>query len=219
MEISPYLLAKMLFVAFFFGIQVGVIFDVGRLLRVIFWGEVKNKKIKGLHIVKMPFSKRKISGVNGKTQAFLKYGFIFLYDFFWMLYSFIALMKINYSYNDGGMRFFTVAGVITGFAVYYFTFSRVVIFLGELVSCAVRYTFFAIFDAVSLPFLKIYNNLVKKIKKSYEKFRIYIEKKSKKVYNVCEIVCENTSIEDNRKRVKISIKKNQEKGYAEDEKK
>ena len=219
MEISPSLLAKMLFVSFLFGIQSGIIFDIGRVLRALFFGEAKVKRLVGLYAAKLPISKRNLSRPIGKLQGFFKYTFIFLYDFFWMLYSFIALMKINYSYNDGGIRFFTVAGILLGFVIYYFTLSRALIFLGELASFAVRYTFFAIFDVVSLPFLKIYNNLVKKIKKSYEKFRIRIEKKQKKVYNVCEIVCKNTSCKDDRKRVRISVQKNQRKECAEDEKK
>ena len=107
-------------------------------------------------------------------------------------------MKINYSYNDGGIRFFTVAGILLGFVIYYFTLSRALIFLGELASFAVRYTFFAIFDVVSLPFLKIYNNLVKKIKKSYEKFRIRIEKKQKKkVFNQTNPIINNYCFHNN----------------------
>ena len=82
-----------------------------------------------------------------------------------------------------------------------------------------KYTFFVILDALSFPFLKIYNNLVKKIKKSFGNIRLYLEKKSKKVYNVSEEVCADADNINKCAHIKISIRKNQKKGRAEDEKK
>ena len=67
--------------------------------------------------------------------------------------------------------------------------------------------------------MKIYNKLVKKIRKRLGNIRLSLEKKSKKVYNVSEEVCINTSDENKRASIKISIRKNQEKGRAVNEKK
>ena len=144
---------------------------------------------------------------------------MFFCDFLWTVYCFYGIAVINYSYNDGGIRWFTVFGFVVGFAVYYFTVSRLIIFLLELLGFGIKYTFFVIIDAVSLPFLKIYNKLVKKIKKRLGNIRLSLEKKSKKVYNVSEEVCINTSDENKRASIKISIRKNQEKGRAVNEKK
>lgn len=188
MEISPIVMAKMLFVAFLFGIQSGVFFDSGRVLKALFFGEVKSKRVQKLYGVKLPFSKRIFKKKEKKVTRILKNILIFFCDFFWVIYSCFSLMKINYAYNDGGIRFFTVIAMIVGFFAYYFTVSRVVIFLMEVLTFAIKYAFFVIFDAVSLPFLKIYNNLVKKSKKICEKMRLRIEKKNKKVYNVAGVV-------------------------------
>ena len=207
MEISPLILAKMLFVAFLLGIQIGVIFDLGRAVRALIFGDVRGEKMKRLYSLRLPFPQKKILKNDSKINCFFRNLFIFLFDFLWVIYSFTALIKVNYSYNNGGIRFFTVAAMLIGFFSYYFTLSHIVIFLTELVFFLPRYTFFAIFDAVSLPFFKIYNNLVKKIKKCYEKLRLRIEKKNKKVYNVCEIVYKNASDDCKRKKVKISIRK------------
>ena len=219
MEISPIVMAKMLLVAFLFGIQSGVLFDAGRVLRAFFFGDVKSEKVKKLYGAKLPFSKRQLKSKEKKATRFLKNILIFICDFLWVIYTCFCLIKINYAYNDGGIRFFTVIGMSAGFFAYYFTISRAIIFLMEMISFAIRYTFFAIFDAVSVPFLKLYNNLVKKSKKIREKMRLRLEKRNKKVYNVCEVVCDNALDENKRRIVKISVRKNKGKGCAANEEK
>ena len=72
MEISPSLLAKMLFVSFLFGIQSGIIFDIGRVLRALFFGEAKSKRLVGLYAAKLPISKRSLSRPIGQLQGFFK---------------------------------------------------------------------------------------------------------------------------------------------------
>lgn len=218
MEISPLLLAKMLFVSFLFGIQAGIIFDACKALRGLFCCEFKCQKMQMLSSVNLPFSKRplfKKAKAEKKRTRFLKYAFLFFCDFLWVVYCFVCLMIINYSYNDGGIRFFTVFGLIVGFFAYYFTLSRLIIFVFEFFSFGLKYTFFVIIDAVSFPFLKIYNNLMKKIKKRWENIRLHIEKKFKKVYNVSEEVYKN----DKKTSIKISFRKNQKEGSAENENK
>lgn len=217
MEISPILLAEMLFVAFLFGIQSGIVFDIGRTLRALFLGEIKSKKIQKLRNVKLPISKRDAEGKKRKGLEIFKFIIIFFCDFLWIIYSFSGLMKINYSYNNGGIRIFTVFGLLVGFALYYFTFSRLVIFFVELLSFFMRFVFLALFDIIFFPFFKIYNNLVKKLKKSCEKIRFRIEKKRKKVYNVSEVVCENVNNKSTSAKVKISVRKDQKKGCGKNE--
>ena len=63
------------------------------------------------------------------------------------------------------------------------------------------------------------NNLVKKSKKICEKMRLRIEKKNKKVYNVCEVVYENAEVKNQRNIIKIYVRKNKEKGCAHNEEK
>ena len=219
MEISLFLLTKMLFVAFLFGIQSGIIFDALKAIRGICFGDIKSQKVKKLYGVKLPFSKRIFCAEAKKRTRVCKNIFMFFCDFLWVIYSSLGIIVINYSYNDGGIRFFTVFSFIIGFTVYYFTASRVIIFLLELASFGFKYTFFVILDALSFPFLKIYNNLVKKIKKRFGNIRLCLEKKSKKVYNVSEEVCADADNINKCAHIKISIRKNQRKGRAEDEKK
>ena len=218
MEIFPFVLAKMLFVAFLFGIQSGIVFDFGRAMRGLLFGEVKSKKIKKAYSAKLPFSKRKIREHVKKSDRIFKNVVIFFCDFLWIVYSFFGLVKINYSYNEGGIRFFTILAMIIGFTVYYFSISHLAVFLLEVVSFVIRYIFLSVFDMLSIPFLKLYNILVKKIKKRCENIRLRIEKKKKKVYNVSEEVCENVCEDNKRITVKITIRKNQKKGRIKNEK-
>ena len=206
MEISPILMAKMLLIAILFGAQSGIIFDAGRGLRALLFGEVKSPRLKRLYGVKNKFSGRSLCESGKRSALIFKYIIIFLCDFLWALYSFFGLVMINYSYNDGGIRAFTALGVLAGFFAYYFTLSRVVRFLIEFLCFLIRFVFFAVFDTVRMPFLKIYNNFEKNIKKSFENIRFHIEKKRKKVYNVSELLYENEGVKNKASIVKISVK-------------
>jgi len=219
MEISPILLTKMLIVAFLFGIQSGIFFDFGRSLRLCLFGDIKSQKNKKIRNLKLPFSKRELYKKQNKITQIFENIFVFICDFLWVVYSFLGLMKINYSYNDGGIRAFTFFSLILGFILYYFTVSKLVIFIMELLSISLRFVIFSFFDAISIPFLKIYNNLVKKLKKRCEKMRLDIEKKRKKVYNVSELVCENITKENKRNKIKVSVLKNQKKEHGKNEEK
>lgn len=219
MEISPLLLAKMLLVSFLFGFQTGAFFDIGRALGGLFGGEVKSERVKKLYGVKLLFSKKSFPQTGKKISAFLRDAYIFIFDVLLVIFAVWGVVKINYSYNDGGIRFFTVAGVVAGFVCYYFTVSRLALFLAEVAVFALKYTVFSVFCAIFSPFSKIYNNLVKKIKKSLGKFRFRLEKKSKKVYNVCEILCENSDVDGAGSKVKVTVRKKSGKENGRNEEK
>ena len=205
MEISPILLAKMLLISFFFSFQAGVIFDVGRALKTCFSSRPKSAKIASFYNVKLPFSKRTLN-VNSKRKRnrFFENTTLFFSDFFFVFYSGFGLMKINFSYNDGDFRWLTAVAFAVGFALYYFFVSKLVLPLFEVAVFAVKYPVCVICGTVSKVFLILYNNLVKKIKKTCGKFHLRIEKNNKMVYNVYELLCESEDI--GKKRVKIKVR-------------
>ena len=219
MEISPILLAKMLFVCFAFGIQMGILFDIGRALRGLFSNEVKSKRVRGFYQKDLLFTKREFPKMEKRICKFFKNTHIFLFDIIFVVFAVWGLIKINYSYNDGGMRAFTIVGLVAGFFCYYFTLSRLVVFLLESLVFALKYLVFSVFVAIFSPFSKIYNKLVKKFKKSLGKFRFRLEKKSKKVYNVCEILCKNSDSQGTNAKVKIKVCKKSGKESGQNEEK
>lgn len=220
MEIFPIVLLKMLLLAFLFSMQAGAIFDAGRAICRSFCCNPKSKSVSKLYNAKVPLNKEKICMLGKrKRNRFFENAVTFFFDAFFVFYSGYGLIKINYAYNDGDFRFFTVLAFCVGFLIYYFTFSKIVLFLLDLLSFVIKYIFLVFFSFLSKPFLIIYNNLVKKTKKIYEKFRIRIEKKRKKVYNICEIVCDNETV--CKKCVKIRLKtreKETRKGVGNEEK-
>ena len=73
MEISPILMAKMMFFAFAFGICSGIVFDALRALRMLFSNRPRSGRLYRLCDAKLPFSKRKIY-FHQKYR--FKYGFV-----------------------------------------------------------------------------------------------------------------------------------------------
>ncbi len=204
MEISPIILAKMLWIAFLFSFQAGLIFDVGRAVRSYFSCLPKSKKIVSLYSVKVPFSSGILNKNSGKKRnRILENIILFFSDFFFVFYSGFGLAKINFSYNDGDFRFLTLVAFAIGFLLYYFTVSRLILLLLEIFVFVIKYPIGVICALTGKPFLKLYNILVKKIKKMFGKFYRRIEKKNKVVYNVYELLCESESI--GKKRIKIKV--------------
>lgn len=204
MEISPIILAKMLLISFFFSVQAGVIFDVGRATRSYFSCAPKNKKIALFYGLKIPFSRRILNQNSGrKVNRVFENTVIFLSDVFFVFYSGFGLAKINFSYNDGDFRFLTLIAFGVGFLLYYFTFSKIILLAFEFLVFLLKGLVGVVCAIIGKPFLILYNNLVKKIKKIYGKLRLRLEKKRKMVYNVYELVCESENI--GKKRVKIKV--------------
>ena len=123
MEISPILLARLLLYSFLLGIGVGAFYDVNRILRV-FLGAMDVKTLKQKPIVlKIPFTNKYISSADRKTAGgFLKHTAVFLSDLFTVFTATVGLLVLNYGYNSGRFRFFTVIGALIGFLLYYYTF-------------------------------------------------------------------------------------------------
>ena len=218
MEISPLIFVKMLCVAFLFSLQIGIAFDFGRALCSCFSFKPKSKKIKALYSLKALFSDKPLSCDSAKKlNRFFENAIVIFFDLFLVIYSGIGLVNINFSYNDGVFRFFTVFAFFTGVLIYYFTLSRIILFFLELLVFVIKYLIVTLFGILSKPFLIIYNNLVKKIKKKYEKFRLDIEKKHKVVYNVEEILCNDENVVKKSLKIRAKVHKAKKEGYGKNE--
>ena len=203
MEISPIAMAKMMLFAFVFGAISGCVFDALRAIRVLFSDAPRSRKLHRFCKIQLPFSKRFFCQSNRLKKIFLAIS-VFFCDAFFVIFSVCGIMLLNYFFNDGGLRGFTVLGAVLGFALYYFTLSKILLFLFEGLLFCLRYLIEAFFDLFYRPFLNIYNNFVKNIKKIHEKFRFRLEKNRKKVYNVCEILYDDASSSKGRVRIRAS---------------
>ena len=184
MEISPFLLALLLGWSFVWGVILGALNDANRIIRV-FCGEVYSKKHFGklydltLPIVKRPI-KRKESGLRKKGLSVL----IFFQDIIFFVIAGIGITVLNYEFNEGRFRFFTVFAVVLGFIIYYFTVGKIIMMLSEGIVFIIKATILIIFSAICRPFVIFGRFFAKKLKKIALFLHITIANMQKKLYNI-----------------------------------
>ena len=179
MEISQITLAIMLFYSFLFGIAVGVFYDLNRIVRVFFGVRYTKRAYGRLYGIRLPISKREI--VMGKSKGFLQSLVINLGDLLCVLVAAIGLILINYGYNSGRFRFFTVAALIVGFLLYRFGIGRLVILITEPVAFICKYVFLSICDLLLSPLRKFCILIYKFVKKISSLYIFTLENKIKKL--------------------------------------
>ena len=189
MEISPILLAKLLLYSFFWGIATGILYDACRILRVL-CGAMDVRMPKGKSIsLKIPTVNRYISSERGKeSRGFFKNVTIFFTDLASILAASVGLVVLNYGYNDGRFRFFTVIGALLGFLLYYFTLGKLTVGVLAPITFFIKYAFFSLFAILWSPFRFFAKIVIKNVRKTYFLCQIAIEKRRKKEYNIYEKV-------------------------------
>ena len=158
MEISMTALALEFLYSIILGVFLGVIYDVIRLLRVM-WGVHKKSEIETNEI---PNFIRRYIRLPKKKLAKKKNGMLFVAvgDILFFVFSACAFSIFTYYFNDGVIRGFALFGMTLGFFVYYFTVGRMVFFLSLqiviFVKRAVSYGFFLLLFPIFYIFEKIY---------------------------------------------------------------
>jgi len=189
MEISPILLARLLLYSFFLGIGTGALYDVGRILRVLCGAmDVRMPKDKSISL-KIPTTTRYMtSNSNRESKGFWKNATAFFADLFTVLAAGVGLIVLNYGYNQGRFRFFTVIGALVGFLLYYFTLGKLTVGVLAPIAFFVKYAFFTLFAILCSPFRFFAKIVIKNVRKIYFLFEIALEKRRKKEYNIYEKV-------------------------------
>lgn len=191
MEISQALLLLLLFYSFAFGIATAVFYDANRIIRVLCGVKYSKRAYDRLYGIKLPITKRAVK--MGESRGFIKSVVINIGDFLCVLLAAGGLIVLNYSYNNGRFRFFTVIGLCVGFLFYRLTVGRLVMAIAEPIAFICKYCILSIFIVLSRPITKIASFVIKNIKKIIYLCGFTIEKKRKKLYNIKEKVC---SLED-----------------------
>jgi hypothetical protein len=186
MEISQITLAIMLLYSFLFGIAVGILYDVNRVVRVLFGVRYSKKAYSRLYSLRLPISKKNV--LIGSSKGFWQSLVINLGDALCVLVATVGAILINYGYNSGRFRFFTVAALIVGFVIYRFSIGRILIFVTEPLAFICKYIFLSICDLLALPLRKITALICKFVKKISSLYIFTLENKNKKLYNIREEV-------------------------------
>ena len=99
------------------------------------------------------------------------------------------MIVLNYSYNSGEFRGFTVIGTLVGFLAYRFSVGRVTLLLLESSAMLIKYLILSFFAVFLRPFYVIGKNVIKKANKLIFLCTFTLEKRKEKLYNIREEVC------------------------------
>ena len=168
----------------FFGMAVGVLMDFHRLIRVFFGVRYSKKTFDRLYAKPLPFLHRplRVGRSNKIKQVFLNV-LIFIQDILLLVFSAIGVVLLNYYFNQGRFRIYTVLAVLLGFLLYYFTIGKLVMLCSEGVVFIFRAVVTVIFVIISRPivfFVDFFRKIAKKMSKNIQNA---LAKKRKRVYN------------------------------------
>ncbi|MBE6592375.1 MAG: hypothetical protein E7642_00090 [Ruminococcaceae bacterium] len=181
MEISQVILSLLLLYSFFFGAIVGMFYDGCRMLRVLAGKRYSKRGYKRIEAWRLPIIKRTLAP---KSESVWQSAVTFFGDILCVLFCTAGIIVLNYSYNSGRFRFFTVLGVLAGFFVYKYTLGRLVMLVAEPLVVVFRYLAVSIFILFCAPFLKFGYILYEFVKKINSLYSFTLEKKRKKLYNI-----------------------------------
>ncbi len=185
MEISPFLLFFLLVASFAFGGTVGILNDIHRLIRVILGVRYSKNRFDRWYEKEIPFLNRPIvrnhSSKKNKTVLSI---LIFVQDLILFSFAAVGTVTLNFYFNNGKFRLYTIAALIMGFLLYYFTLGRLIMLLSEGIVFVLKAFLSILFHFLLVPFKKIVGFFGKNIKKLYRKAKKTIAKLQKKRYNI-----------------------------------
>ena len=183
MEISPFLLTLLLSWSFVFGVILGVINDMNRIIRVFCGVRYSEKRFGKLYELVLPVVHRPLLRSENKFHKKALAVLLFFQDIIFFILAGVGIILLNYEFNEGRFRFFTVFAVFIGFLLYYFTIGKVVMMVSEGIAFFIKATILVAFSALFRPFVLICGFLTKKLKNIGLFLNITLANIQKKLYN------------------------------------
>lgn len=183
MEISPYQLTLLLSWSVAFGLVLGVLNDLNRIIRA-FWGVKYSKKhLDKMYSLKLPIYNKAIGCRNDSTKSISLQVMMFFQDILFFIAAGVGIIVLNYEFNNGSFRFFTVFAVILGFLIYYFTLGKLVMIASEVIVFLIKASFLIVFSIICKPIVFFWRFFVKKSKKIISFLNNALAKIRKRLYN------------------------------------
>ena len=184
MEISQIKLAELLAVSFLVGVAMGIINDINRIVRNIFNFKFKSNRFKGLytflkiteHTNKRP---TKFNSIIFKVMFFVQ-------DLVFTSLFALSIVLLNYYYNDGKMRLFSVGSLILGFITHFCTFGKITMFVLEPLTIIIKELFKRLLHLCLQPFIFIIHKAISFSKNIFLVIKKHIEIKTNLRYNIKE---------------------------------
>lgn len=185
MEIFPLQLFRLCVASFVFGLLLGIAVSICHSIRVSFGLEEPSEKLVRLYETKLPFSKKPLRVVPyGRFQKIVLSLFLGFQDFSVLITAGVGITVLNYTFNDGKIRIYSILGVLLGAFLYHVSVKKSVDFLGEALLWGVRCVFSVTFFLIFAPISKILTIFYAFFIKILEKIKKTLVKRAKKVYNL-----------------------------------
>ena len=174
------------------GFFTGLIYDWMKILRKLLIGEISSKTQQKILKIKFPLINLKF---NDLSLNFRKKSAYFIFDILFFLILTPIMLIFTYVVSNGTLRWYIIVGTFIGFLCYYYTISKIVLFVYEYVIVILK-----IFASYIIYFIKIPLSMLNlKIKRVFNRF--IMKKKSKKEKKLA------TEKEENRQLLLYSFKK------------
>ncbi len=184
MEISPYMLMLLLIYSFFFGMSAGALNDINRIIRAFFGVRYSKYSFDKLYSKKLPFVKKPLERKEiGVAKNRILSLIIFIQDILLFVYFGCGIVVVNYYFNRGQLRLYTIAAALAGGAIYYFTLGRIVMAISEAIIFFIRGAFKVVFFLLFYPISLIFKKIFGAIKKMRIKIKTSLAKKRDIRYN------------------------------------
>ncbi len=178
-------MSLLLLYSFLFGGTVGVLNDLHRLTRIFFGVRYSKKRFTRLYEARLPLLGRAVGEIGtGKIKRVFLPALIFLQDV--LLFSFAAagVAILNYYFNYGQFRLYTVFATLVGFVVYYFTVGKLVMLFSEGIICLARIALTMLFFLLTRPFVFLFRMIRFVLLKISAKIKEAIANRRKRLYNI-----------------------------------
>jgi len=171
MEISMMHQLVIALYALIVGAALGVLYDAVRISRILIGNSyIKNKKIRTdehsaesrwnvFNEIRLPLIGSRTDRLSrrkrcGRLPFFFKNLYIFIGDVFFFTSAGVAVTVFIYHANNGRIRWYLLLGAVAGFAVYYFTVGKLMMFFSEVIVFVLRsacaYALYAVLTPLKL---------------------------------------------------------------------
>lgn len=185
MEISVLKLTELLILSFLLGAGIGVINDANRIVRVFFGVRYSSNKFKRIYSF-LKISENDLDTTTKLSTVILNL-VILVQDFSLTVISGVCTIFLNYYFNDGKIRLFSVLAIVFGFVIYYFTIGKLVMVISEPIMLILREAFKRILWVILFPFKMILKTFINTYHKIYELIKKYLAKRINMRYNTKEV--------------------------------
>lgn len=170
--------------SFLFGCALGILHDVGRLLRLLIGAQPPHKSLEGLYGLRLPIVGRPLKQPReSKLRRIMTHLFLFCEDLLWFAVAGAGVVILNYYFNDGKLRLYTIVALLIGFLCYYFTVGKLVMFFSSGIVFLIRSFFLIVFCIICKPIAYFVLFFGKNAKKIAKKLTKSIAKTRRWVYN------------------------------------